>query len=85
MYEINVLVLSVETDEWLDLGHKSFRGLPRTGGVIEMEKNGRPFFYRVLSINFPTPERDGQLLVQELASEDQALEFLLRKTPLPFS
>ena len=72
MNELEVLLRSDDDDAWQSLGHKPFKGLPHPGNVIEMDKKGAPYLYRVISAHPPDRDGNGHILVSELGSREMA-------------
>jgi hypothetical protein len=74
MGQMKIVEHDVDTEEWIERGAVPFRGLPREGGTIEMDKHGVPFLYRVLSVLPPMNGRDGNIMVRELGACENCLE-----------
>jgi hypothetical protein len=78
MSYLKIVEHDIETEEWVERGIVPFRGLPRPMGTIEMDKEGVPFLYRVLSVMHPTNGEDGTIMVRELGSCANCLESIYR-------
>jgi hypothetical protein len=63
-----------EMNEWIDRGEVPFRGLPRANSTIEIDKDGVPFLYLVLSFVPSVDGGDGVLMIRELGSSANCLE-----------
>lgn len=76
MSELSVLEHDVESDVWIERGIIPFRGLPRAGGSIEIDDEGVPFLYRVLSVSHPMNGEDGTIMVRKLGASANCRETL---------
>ncbi len=75
---MKIVVHDRETEEWVDLGVVPFKGLPRTNGVIEMDKNGILFLYRVISVQQPMTGEMGTMMVREIGSAANCRESIYK-------
>ncbi len=78
MSKMDVLLLSVAENTWIPLGPKPFKGLANKGSIIELDKNGQPYLYRVISAHPPVGNSNGAILIKELGSKQVARENLFR-------